>query len=224
MKHKIRIHKDQEITEKNVVDGTNLLDFLRKHSIDVNASCGGNGTCGKCKVRVSGLSAEPSGKEKKSLGEKAQGKGYRLACYNNIHSDMDIYLDEINRGANIAVEGVERAIKLKPAVAKKLVDLTPPSLDDQRSDVERVMEFSKNPENGITLDFLRVLPNLIRSENFKSTFVYFDKRLVSVEPGDTTGKLFGIAVDLGTTTIVAYLVNLVSGEKVDVHSLLNPQK
>lgn len=224
MDYIVRIHKENEVVEMKARAGTSLLNFLHESSIDVKAPCRGNGKCGKCRVRVSGLTEKPSDREKGLLGDKAMEKGYRLACYNKINSDIEVYLTEADEAAKIVTMGKERSVKLHPVVSKDFVELGTPSIHDQRSDIERVMAAAKRHKGENSIDLVREIPEVIRQENYKATLCYMDKKLISVEPGDTSGKLYGIAVDIGTTTIAAYLLDLLTGKKIDVYSILNPQK
>jgi len=225
MKHSIKIHKGGKVIIKEAQTGENLLDFLRSSCGDIDTPCNGKGTCGKCRVKVSGLDTLPSEREKKLLGTEALANGYRLACYNTVNSDLDIYytVDKDNGEAKILTESKHREIDFNPVVTKKFLHLNPPDLNDQASDIERVTAYSGDKViNSIQL--LRELPDVLRQENFKITFVYSDGELVSVEPGDTTQRLYGVAVDVGTTTVAGYLYDLNTGKRLDVYSVLNPQR
>lgn len=224
MEYTVRIHEKGKTLVKKAEAETNLLKFLRKSSINVNSPCGGHGTCGKCKVLVTGLLEEPSKKERKYLDPKSEEKGFRLACYNQINNDIDIYIGGKKEEASIVTDAKKREISLQPVVTKKVETLNTPDLDDQRSDIERVLASAGKSRIANSLDFLRKLPEQLRSNNFAVTMVYFDDKLISIEPGDTTGRVYGVAVDIGTTTIAAYLINLLTGERVDVYSMLNPQR
>lgn len=223
MKHTVRIHKKGKIKELSADKGTNLLKFLRKHTGEVPAPCAGKGTCGKCRVKADGVLEVPGSKEKKLLGKNWLSKGYRLACYNEINSDMDIFLDGQEEKARILTDAKTRKTKKEPAVRKEFITLAAPGIHDQRSDLERVLKASGS-NTLASLESLRFLSDALRKENFKATLVYIDEKLTAVEPGDTTGKNFGLAVDIGTTTIAAYLIDLNTGKQADVHSVLNPQR
>lgn len=224
MEYNIRIHKADSITEVKAEEGTRLLDFLRDNSIKVGSPCGGSGTCGKCRVKVEGLKNEPAGKEKALLGDKAIDMGIRLACYNNIENDLDIYADEKAEKALILTEGVKRNIHLEPLVDKEYKVLEAPQLHDQASDLERVLSAAGDIKNGLSYEMIRKLPGILRCSDFKVTFVYEGDHLISVEKGNTVGRQFGAAFDIGTTTIAAYLYDLNTGEHKDTYSVLNPQR
>ena len=224
MEYLVRIHKKGKITEKKAQAGTNLLKFLRKNDFEVSAPCGGNGTCGKCKVKVEGIIEEPTSKELKHLGIKDFEKGFRLACYNNINSDLEIFMDRIEEGAEIVTEGKERNVKLDPIITKKYIELDVPNIEDQKSDIDRVKTVSQKLKVNLPLELIRELPEIMRTEDFKVTIVSMDKKVIAVEPGDNTNKMYGIAVDIGTTTVAAYLIDMNSGRKIDVFSAMNPQR
>lgn len=224
MEHIVRIYKNGQFVEEKAQHGSNLLGFLREKSVVVSAPCGGSGTCGKCRVRISGQLEKPSDKEKGLLGTSAVEKGYRLACYCSIDSDIDVYVSETSDEANIMTSGKERVIELEPPVYKKYIEMNVPNIHDQAADMDRVLSFINSVVPVRSLKLLRELPDIIRQNDFKATLVYMENELIAVEPGNTADRLYGVAVDIGTTTIAAYLYNLVSGEKLDVYSVLNPQK
>lgn len=224
MEYTVKIYKKGEVIEKKVEAGTNLLTFLRKSSIDVHASCGGKGTCGKCKIRITGLTREPSNEEKSFLGDKNLAKGYRLACYHKINSDLDIYTDKMCEKARIVTETKENRIEPFPIITKQCITLDAPDMSDQRPDLQRVADVLKKQKISHSIRLLREIPRTLRQNNFKVTLVCTERKLIAVETGDTTRNLFGISVDIGTTTVVAYLIDLVSGEQKDVYSVLNPQR
>ncbi|MCX7708558.1 MAG: ASKHA domain-containing protein [Clostridia bacterium] len=223
MKYSIRVHKKGKIKELKAEEGTNLLRFLNKHSEEVASPCGGKGTCGKCRVRVEGLSGEPQGKEKKLLGSSWISKGYRLACYQEVNADLDLYLDQKEEKAKIITASKERKIKIEPVIIKETIQLAAPDIHDQISDLERVKNAGEF-KTGLSLELIRQLPDTLRKENFRVTLVYLDNKLISVEAGDTTAKNLGLAIDIGTTTIAAYLLDLNTGKQLGVYSLLNPQR
>lgn len=122
MEHRVKIHKKGKIIETQVENGTNLMKFMKQNSLNVNDSCGGRGSCGKCKVTVDGLPPVKSPKEKKLLGMKAMEKGYRLACYNLIKSDLEIYMD--NKKEIKSHEPINRTPQREsPSLSRALVSM-----------------------------------------------------------------------------------------------------
>lgn len=225
MEYKIKIHKQAQIFEYHAAKDTNLLQFLRQNNYEMNSPCNGQGTCGKCSIKLSGGAVTaPSSRESKLLGEKAVSEGYRLACRTVIGSDMEVHLEGTDFKAKVLTEGRQKKVRLSPSIGKKFVAFSPPSLDDQKSDSERLAEtlsLGKEPES---LALLRQLPEVLRENHFNATVVLNGKTPVGLEAGDTTSKLYGIAADIGTTTIAAYLLDLNTGERVSTYSGLNPQR
>jgi len=179
--------------------------------------------------------AEPSENERMLLGERLK-KGFRLACSFRIGSDVCIYIDSSGEQAVIMTDGTRRQVALDPLVRKKYIELPLPSLEDQRPDMERVLELSGLPGMsagtsisnlpGIEteLELLKGLPALLRSSGYRVTTVGTGGKLLSVEAGDTTPRLYGAAFDIGTTTVAAYLYDLNNGKLLGVASMMNPQR
>ncbi|AUS97900.1 ferredoxin [Clostridium thermosuccinogenes] len=224
MDYNVKVHDKSGTRSLKAGAGINLLDFLRMNSVDVDTPCSGKGTCGKCKVRVQGLMEEASEKEMKLLGKNALENGYRLACYNKITSDIEVYVDSDAGEAKIATGAKEREVEHCPIISKRFVKLKAPDIEDQASDIERVTACSGGFDMPEDIALIRTLPHVLRNSDFAVTCGYMDDKLIFVEPGDTTQKLYGIAVDIGTTTVAAYLLDLNTGKKRDVYSLLNPQR
>ena len=123
-----------------------------------------------------------------------------------------------------ATVGVGRQVILRPAVQKRYLELAEPSLADQASDLERVLAQLDDLEPRAELSVLKTLGRTLREADYKVTAVVVDDVLIAVEPGDTTARRFGIAFDLGTTTVVATLLDLATGTPAGVESTLNSQQ
>ena len=113
---------------------------------------------------------------------------------------------------------------LRPSVQKRYLELAEPTLQDQASDLERILAAMDDLELRVGVDVVRTLPQLVRECDWKLTAVVVDDELIGVEAGDTTARMFGIAFDLGTTTVVATLLDLSTGTPVAVRSILNRQQ
>ena len=113
---------------------------------------------------------------------------------------------------------------LRPAVQKRYLELTEPTLEDQASDLERVLAAMDDVELRVPLDLLRELGGTLRRSDWKVTAVLCDDLLIAVEPGDTSTRRFALAFDLGTTTVVANLLDLETGQPAAVCSMLNKQQ
>jgi uncharacterized 2Fe-2S/4Fe-4S cluster protein (DUF4445 family) len=120
--------------------------------------------------------------------------------------------------------GVGRQVILRPAVQKRYLELAEPSLADQATDLERVLAQLEDLEPRADLAVLRTLGRTLREADYKVTAVVVDDVLIAVERGDTTARRFGIAFDLGTTTVVATLLDLSTGTPAGVESALNSQQ
>ena len=107
---------------------------------------------------------------------------------------------------------------------KRYLELTEPTLHDQRPDIQRVTDGIDDLEVSVEFEVLQKLPTILRKNNFKVTAVIVDNLLIDIEPGDTTSSRFAVAYDLGTTTVVATLLDLNSGTPVAVKSMLNMQQ
>jgi len=221
----VRIYNDTRFIEHKVKKDTNLLEFLRHSGYDFDFLCGGHGICGKCKVRVCGqILPKVSDEELRFLGEASIQQGFRLACMISVNTYMSVYLDNKLQTARIVTDGKHKAIKLSPCISKKFISLSPPTLQDQRSDAQRLADDASISAESFGLDSLKSLPDILRDNDFKVTVVSKGSNLIAIEEGDTTKHLYGIAVDLGTTTIAAYLVDLGTGRRLSTYSSLNPQR
>ena len=194
--------------------------------ISINSPCGGEGTCGKCKVMVDAQNMEPPTEaEEKFLSDEELSAGYRLACQTCVTDNMTVTVPEDSRIAEskILSEGMEQEVELHPNISKTYVELSEQTLDNQIADMTNLKDALGKRELTAGLDVLRRLPNAIRESKFKTTFVLDGNRLIDIEPGNTEDKKYGLAVDIGTTTIVCTVVNLNTGSDMDVASALNTQ-
>jgi uncharacterized 2Fe-2S/4Fe-4S cluster protein (DUF4445 family) len=215
-------------TEKQfkVQKGTILLDALgEEERAQIDTPCGGKGICGKCKVTVIGeVPAEITAEEKKKLSEKELESGVRLACMTKVEGDIRVILASQSAYMQILEMGIEYKGESAPCVQKQHVSLSQPSLEDQRDDYQRLAEQLEIDDLPICNRELSKLPELLREQDFEVTAVYNQQEILTVEPGDTSSSNYGVAVDIGTTTVVAYLADLGSGKKIDIASDQNKQK
>ena len=210
----------------------NLLQAAMEAGIHINASCGGGGTCGKCKVKILKGSADSPKHPKLSQGEIDEG--FRLACLTSIHGDIDVEIPiesqvdksvlaiKGDRGLHkylLAPQDIYQLVKgweVDPAVFKKYVELRPPTLKDNVSDLTRLVTALNQQHGieGISADFrvMMKLSRLLREADWKvtATLVLTKKgyKLINLEPGDTTRQNYSIVVDIGTTTIFGQILNL----------------
>ncbi len=205
--------------------GSNLMELLQKNKVYIEAPCGGKGICGKCKIKIeSGILSELTSEEKNFLSDKEKKEGYRLACCTQVMGDVVARLDDSADTAQIVSKGLDYSTELNPSLCKKYLAMEPPSVEDQRDDLKRLEDKLNIEKISIPLKLLQKLPSILRDSGYKVTAVYDGNTMLALEPGDTTERQYGIAVDIGTTTVVCYLVDLTNGEQLDVASRLNAQK
>ena len=206
-----------------VPPGVSVFDAASWNGVAIDSTCGGHGTCRKCKVRLD----EPqpvTAHDRRTFTDDELDAGWRLACLVRATSDLHVEVPPLTTRPKAATVGVGRQVILRPGVQKRYVELAEPTLADQVTDLDRLRAAITDLEFRCGLDVLRRLPAVLRAADFKVTAVVVDERLVDVEPGDTTGRLHGLAVDLGTTTVVATLVDLATGTPAAVASGLNLQQ
>ena len=197
---------------------TTIMEAAVAAGIPLETVCGGKGICGKCKVRLIKGS---------SIGGDIQ-EGIMLACQTRIISDAVIEVPASTRllQQKILVGGMESKIPLNPNVHKLYLKLNKPSLNDQKSDLSRITQALERKDiviGDVSLKFIQQLPLKLRSSEFRVTVVLVDNDLVGVEEDNTTDKKYGISFDIGTTTVVGYLVDLNTGKDVSFASKMNPQ-
>ncbi len=210
--------------EVRVPSGTPVFDAASWNGIAIDSTCGGHGTCKKCKVRVVSGDAPISSVDPRAFSPTELREGWRLACRAHAREDLVIEVPPLQTRPKAALAGVGRHVILRPSVQKRHLVLQEPTMEDQRSDVQRVQDALEDLEPYVTLDLLRTLGGTLRRAHFDVTAVVCDQELIELEPGDTTARRFAIAYDLGTTTVVATLLDLDSGQPVAVRSMLNRQQ
>jgi uncharacterized 2Fe-2S/4Fe-4S cluster protein (DUF4445 family) len=207
-------------------ENTILLNALEEEQRElVETPCGGKGICGKCKVKIT--AAEPpviTDADKKKLTKEELEAGYRLACVAPVTGDMEVTLPDKTDAVQILESGIDYHGETSPCVEKQYITMTEPNLDDQVDDYTRITSALEKPDIYFDLKEMAKIPELLREHDYKVTAVYNQQELLTIEGGDTKTVNYGIAVDIGTTTVVAYLIDLDRGKKIDVTSGLNKQK
>jgi uncharacterized 2Fe-2S/4Fe-4S cluster protein (DUF4445 family) len=207
-----------------VPPGVMLFDAASWNGIAIDSTCGGHGTCRKCKVQVVEGIAPITNLDTRAFSTEELRTGWRLACRVEVTTDLRVDVPELVTRPKAATVGVGRKVILRPAVQKRYVELVEPTLSDQQTDLERLLAQLDDLELRAELPVLRKLGSTLRANDYKVTAVVVDDVLIDVEPGDTTQRIFGIAFDLGTTTVVATLLDLTTGLPVAVESMLNKQQ
>lgn len=206
--------------------GTTLKEVIQKTQINMNFPCGGRGLCGKCKVKAEGGLSPRTPSEQKHLSSLREG--LRLACQVRIEGDVRVEISPLSLTSfpKILTRRAVGKIKVKPDIKKVYLTLTPPDLENQIDDLSRIKrELKKEGMDDLSVDIglIRELAQVIREDNFRITVVLDRKRILGIEKGDTRGKAFGIAFDIGTTTVVGTLLDLDTGEEIATYAILNPQ-
>jgi uncharacterized 2Fe-2S/4Fe-4S cluster protein (DUF4445 family) len=207
-----------------VPPGVTIFDAASWNGIAIDSTCGGHGTCKKCRVRVTDGSVPASPLDARAFSPDELRDGWRLACRALATTDLQIEVPPLATRPKAATVGVGRQVILRPAVQKRYLELAEPSLSDQHTDLERVLAGLDDLELRADLAVLRTIGRVLRAADYKVTAVIVDDVLIDVQAGDTTGQVYGIAFDLGTTTVVATLLDLCTGTPQAVTSMLNRQQ
>jgi uncharacterized 2Fe-2S/4Fe-4S cluster protein (DUF4445 family) len=221
---RVRLRFLPEGAEVRVPSGTPVFDAASWSGIAIDSTCGGHGTCKKCRVRVVAGDVPVGPLEPRAFTTDELREGWRLACRANARGDLVVEVPPLQTRPKAALAGVGRHVILRPAVQKRHLVLDEPSMEDQRSDLQRVLDALDDLEPRASIEMLRSLGGVLRSAVFDVTAVVCDQDLIDLEPGDTTARRFAIAFDLGTTTVVATLLDLESGQPAAVRSMLNRQQ
>jgi len=219
-----------------VARGTTILDAAQRAGLNINVICGGQGKCGKCVVFIqSGKTEFDRQKYGRFFTEQELEKGACLACETTINSDVHVVIPEhtLIQEQKILIEGLENKIDFRPSVKKYYVELQPPSLSDPSPDLSRLLWGIQKAGGPVAekmyapLEVLREIPGILRHSEWKVTgtigLVPGGYRLLDLQENDTAKRVYGAAVDLGSTTIVVYLWDLVTGTVVCVASNYNKQ-
>jgi uncharacterized 2Fe-2S/4Fe-4S cluster protein (DUF4445 family) len=211
--------------------GARVLDVAQAHGIDVTATCGGRGRCTSCRVRyVAGPVPPPTLSDEVQLGDDLVREGYRLACQAAVAEPVTLRVvppqDEVAfQILGVEAEALARArIPPAPGIRKTRLRVTLAAEEGrQTSDLEAVAEAGGFAPEAFPPAAARALPAAVREAGGDVTLVTFEGQPLAVEAGDTTASAYGLAVDVGTTTVVSALVDLATGEVLASAAGLNPQ-
>ncbi|MBI4841180.1 MAG: 2Fe-2S iron-sulfur cluster binding domain-containing protein [candidate division NC10 bacterium] len=229
--HQITIRFAPDGQQVLVPAGTTLLRAAQQTGRDIAATCGARGRCRSCRVKVVSGTVPPAGlADRIQLGEDEVRERYRLACQTAVADDLTVLIaPALEEGAFQILAGTgdlrsATGCSLDSGVRKIFVRPQPPSREDhQSSDLEELLREVAEPVTEVPLQVLRTIPSLLRSASDGLTLTRFDQGLLALEAGDTSAQSYGMAFDIGTTTVVGYLVDLSGGEVLDTASSLNPQ-
>jgi len=212
--------------------GIQLLDALKSADLNIRSDCGGKGICGKCKVAVRNRAKINSiaETEKEHLSRFELKSGYRLACCCHLVHDATVLIPEETRvtARKFLTEATKKRATVDPVVRKFYVKIGKPSLSDVRSDSQRLIDSMRDTYGlevaGVDYQLLKRLPEILREAEWKATVTIYDNdEIISVERGHTTDEAYGIAIDIGTSKILGYLSNLVTGDLISIGYSENPQ-
>ncbi len=232
-----------------VPKGETIIHAAMEAGVHVNASCGGEGVCGKCRVRIEEGTVDGGISEK--ISQQDQEKGFRLACQAQVKSDLlvripvESAMDASALRSQMAPrktahiqemdfdELKEKGLFVAP-VEKKFLQLPEPTLQDNLSDMTRLISYLKAQHDehrlDVALSVIRKIPDIIRQKDFEVTATLVrpvrdigKTRLINVQTGDTTDRSYAIAMDIGTTTIYGQVIDLISGAVMAEHGEFNGQ-
>jgi uncharacterized 2Fe-2S/4Fe-4S cluster protein (DUF4445 family) len=208
-------------------EGSSLLDCARRLGVGLVSICGGQGKCYACKVQVvAGSVNPPTSTDKKVFSEGAITVGWRLACLTYPQSDCTLQVppESMTTLQRMQVEGLEVSVPPQPAVKTYSFKLSPPSLHDLRSDATRVYDALKQQKvdcDQFDINALRQLSPKLRELNWEVQAAVRGREIIAVTRPGT--RPMGLAVDVGTTKIAGYLVDLATGETLASRGAMNPQ-
>ena len=228
--------------------GDNLLELARKEGIFIDAPCNGSISCGKCKVKL--LNGNVDTQKTLHLKDEEWKQGYILACNTKVIEDIDIDVPSKLSSSmyGMKIEGSDKTkdkeifdrarqliednnFEFNTNIEKLYIELEHPTIDDNISDIDRIERHIRNnlgyEEIDFNIELLRKVPTIIRKDDFKVTITYIKNEnkltILNIESGNSEGELYGIAIDIGTTSVVVCLVNLSTNEVIEKASSGNAQ-
>jgi uncharacterized 2Fe-2S/4Fe-4S cluster protein (DUF4445 family) len=225
-----------------VPKGTTIIEASRLLGVDIEALCGEKKVCGKCVVRIEDGHFEKYGiqshmshvspwqeEEEKFVNAERREKGFRLGCVATVEDDILVFVPEESRAGKQVVSKAARDIFIEhnPAVKLYHVKVDPPSFEEPTGDFERICRGIERDYglNNLSIDIfaLRQLPDALRNGRWEVTVsVWNDREVIRVRPGKQE-HAYGLAIDVGTTTVAAYFCDLTNMEVIDTVSMMNPQ-
>jgi len=223
--------------------GYNLRQAILDCGIYIDSSCGGVGTCGRCRVRIK--EGEVNTKKTKLISPAEKEKGYVLSCLSKVESDLIVEIPpqhkvkaKIEKGKFTEIKSKEyldinreelSKVEIKPWIKKVAIVVEKPSLSYGTSDLFRLKKSIREnlgiEDCVVPIHIIRKLPLVLREKNWEVT-VTVDKEnstLIDIQPGKVSSKCYGLSLDIGTTSLVIYLVDLENGKIINSESEYNPQ-
>lgn len=199
--------------------GATLLELLLKEKCFVDNPCNGKGVCGKCRVKiVSGNVKEPTATELKVLSEAELKTGIRLSCLVKPEEDLIVELLQKERKHEVLTSGYVPEFEFDTDIKKQVIAIRKPTLSDQTPYEDQIKE-----QTGASKVTLKVLQSAVFRRGTVTAVIVGDE-VAGVESGDTSDKLYGVAIDIGTTTVVCALIDMMTGKELANASMINAQK
>jgi uncharacterized 2Fe-2S/4Fe-4S cluster protein (DUF4445 family) len=223
--HRLIVNDISGRHEFYIEGGQSLLNAVIEKGYNVDNACGGNGTCGKCRVRVDeSLGLEPGEAEKTLLNQQNLAAEERLMCFITLDRDMEINLSHQTLKPQIMVEGtLPEGDQQDPWVEETIFEFDPTRLKDQRGFLDSLLS-SVEGADGMSVKALTNASKLLSGKAKTLMVTIFNREIIEIRETETTGgATYGVAVDIGTTTLAAYLYHHVTGNIVATVSALNPQ-
>ncbi|MDI6812145.1 MAG: ASKHA domain-containing protein [Desulfitobacteriaceae bacterium] len=205
--HKITFLPDN--LQIKVPAGMSIMTAAAEAGVEVEGPCGGKGTCGKCRVKIL----------------RSEGDEWVRACQTPVSGDLVVEIPqaEVSLYRKSAISLSQATVEPDPGVVKVCLHVEAPSLEHQAADAERFLTALDRDNATLSLEAMRSLPGALRQAGGEVTAVLSGTEVLAVETGNTLERLYGLAVDIGTTTVVAALVDLTSGETLATASASNTQ-
>ncbi len=215
----------------SVSPGDYLLDAADMAGVEIMTTCGRRGRCRACRVKlVSGKFTPPTVQDRIQLGHDAVHENFRLACQTRVVGDCSVLPSPptTETGHQIlsdSLDSEQRDFNFNPGVVKHVIAAQiPMDENNQKSDVDAILEtLPEGTSRHISLEILRRLPTLLRSPGGTQTVTCFNGEIINIEAGDTSERLFGMAFDIGTTSVVGTLIDLTNGAELASVGIVNPQ-
>ena len=214
-----------------VEPGTTILRAGHDAGVDITATCGGRGRCTSCRVKfVSGTIPPPTIMDELQLGDGLVREGYRLSCQCRVSEPVTVQVAPPLDERTFQILGTDRPadlplpLALDAGIRKDVVHVSLPKEEHhQTSDLEALLAATGLSTDDVPVELLKTLPAALRERQGEVTVTRFGRRLLAAESGDTSLHKFGLAIDIGTTSVVSSLMELESGEQLASVSSLNPQ-
>lgn len=202
--------------------GTNLQKAILKNGFLISSPCGGRGTCGNCKAVVSGEVSDITDTEKRKLLKTELSSGIRLTCQVTVLGDTAVHIEQ-EKSANIQIEGLEYNVELSPLARRVNISLSAASLENSKDDARRILQSLGEEKLKFLPEVYSKVSNVVNGEKQDLVITCTDETIIDVNVNTVEASDYGFAVDIGTTTIVGYLVDLYTGKIEETISEINDQ-